>query len=240
MICKIENPNEFNSWKLRDIFSIRILALLKSYECKYNFATFYKQIDDNGIITAIISKLDNDVTISLGDDFDNNEIVHFLCVTGYSSVVCSDEFQFGAKYDEGMIMSSSIKRDSTMQGVIIDEYPKLMDLYNFVDYDGMDFKAWYVDISHRVRHYTAKAYTLNVGENIISSGILSSIYEGYAVLTAVRTSDEFRKMGYGSTLVNYICSDVCSTVYIMRDMELNESFYQKLGFKNIGKWRIYK
>jgi predicted GNAT family acetyltransferase len=115
-----------------------------------------------------------------------------------------------------------------------------MDLFNFVDYEEQDFSSWYVDISHRVRHKTAKAYTLNVNGEIISSGILSSIVDGCAILTAVRTGEAYRKMGYGSCLVNNICCDVADTVYIMRDMNLNESFYKNCGFKNIGKWRMYK
>lgn len=240
MICKIENPNEFDAWKLRDAFSVRILSLLKSYGCNYQFATFYKQVNDNGVITSILSKLDDDFTLAVNDDFDDAELVHFFCVTGYNSIMCNDEFDFGAGFEEGVVMSCSSKREGAMVGVTIDEYPKLMDLYNFVDYEGMDFKAWYVDISHRVRHGTAKAYTLNVGTDIISSGILSSLYEDKAILTAVRTSDEFRRMGYGSALVNYICCDVVGTVYIMRDKNLNEEFYKKLGFKNIYNWRIYR
>ena len=240
MICKIETPDEFDKWKLRDIYSIRILSLIESYGCKYHFATFYKQVNDDGVITAIISKLDNDITLSLGDEFDNSELVRFFCITGYSSITCSDEFEFGARYEEGIVMSCSSKHEIAENNVTVDEYPKLMDLFNFVDYEDMDFKSWYVDISHRVRHNTAKAYTLNIDDNIISSGILSSIYDDYAVLTAVRTADEFRKMGYGSYLVSFICCDVKNSVYIMRDKSLNESFYLRLGFKNIGKWRIYK
>lgn len=240
MICKIENPEELKSWKLRDIYSVRILALLKSYGCKYNFATFYKQINDNGIITAIISKLDDDLTLALGDDFNNAELVHFFCITGFNTILSSDEFEFGAKYEEGIVMSCNSKRESLNKNISIDEYPRLMDLFNFVDYESMDFKSWYVDISHRVRHNTAKAYTLNVDGAIKSSGILSSIYDNNAVLTAVRTADEFRNMGYGSSLVNYICCDVKGTVFLMRDMNLNERFYSNIGFKNIGKWRIYR
>lgn len=240
MIFKIDEPSEFDAWKLRDAFSIRILSLLKSYGCKYQFATFYKQVNDNGVMTAILSKLDDNFTLSINDDFDDSELVHFFCVTGFNSIMCSDEFEFGARYDEGVVMSCSSKLDNKPLNVIIDEYPKLMDLYNFVDYEGMDFKAWYVDISHRVRHSTAKAYTLNVGNDIISSGILSSIYDDKAILTGVRTADEFRRMGYGSYLVNYICCDVKGTIYIMRDKNLNEEFYTKLGFKNIYNWRIYR
>lgn len=239
MIEKIDNPADFDSWEQRDIYSVKILSLLHSYGTKYNFAVFYRQIID-GKITAILSRLDNDFTLAVGDDFDDSELVHFFVVTGYSTITCNEVFEFGARYEYGYVMSSDIKRDTAMQGATIDEFPKLMDLYNFIDYQNQDFKSWYVDISHRVRHGTAKAYTLNVGDNIISSGILSSVIDGYSILTGVRTDEEFRGMGYGSCLVDNICADVNGTVYIMRDKDLNEHFYSQLGFENVGKWRIYK
>ena len=239
MIELIESKEQLEQWTKRDIYSIRVLSLLESYGTRYHFVMFYRQIID-GRITAILSKLDNDVTLALDDGFDNAELLRFFCITGHGNILCDPAFQIGARFEEGMIMKCDRKFDKKMQGAFIDEYPKLMDLYNFVDYGNNDFKAWYVDISHRIRHNTAKAYTLNVGDNIISSGILSSIYDDYAVLSAVRTDDEFRRMGYGSSLVSHICSDVKNTVYIMRDMNLNEDFYKELGFENIGVWRMYK
>lgn len=239
MIEKINEITDFDDWKIRDIYSVRILSLLQSYGTKYNFAVFYRQIID-GKVTAIMSRLDNDFTLAICDDTDDSELIHFFCISGFSTITCSSLFDFGAKYEEGVVMASDTKRDTTMQGAVLDEYPKLMDLFNFVDYQNQDFKSWYVDISHRVRHGTAKAYTLNVNDTIISSGILSSIIDGYSILTGVRTDDEFRGMGYGSCLVDNICSDINGTVYIMRDKNLNEHFYNSLGFENIGKWRIYK
>ena len=220
------------------------MALLKSYGTAYRFATFYRQIID-GKITAILSKLDNDVTLALDDGFDNEELVRFFCITGHGTILCDPAFQIGAKFEEGVIMSSKVKRDlnvmgAGMIGISVDEYPKLMDLYNFIDYENQDFKSWYVDISHRVRHNTAKAYTLNVDGFIVSSGILSSIYDDKAVLSAVRTQDEFRNMGYASYLVSYICNDVKGSVYLMREANMNESFYSRLGFENIGIWRMYR
>lgn len=240
MIQKIENANELEKCKIRDLFTIRILSLLKSYGTGYQFASFYKQTNADGVITAILSRLDNDFTLALDEEFDEDELVHFFCITGYSSILSSDQFKKGSRYEEGMIMSCSSKNEIMMQGAVIDEYPKLMDLFNFVDYDNQDFKSWYVDISHRVRHSTAKAYTLNVDGEIISSGILSSVYDGDAILTAVRTADEMRGMGYGSCLVANICCDVKGTVYLMRDIDRNESFYSRLGFVNTGKWRMYR
>ncbi|MBQ7739942.1 MAG: hypothetical protein IJT65_01730 [Eubacterium sp.] len=239
MIEKIDNPEILLEWDLRDIYSVRILALLKSYGCKYHFCSFYRQVID-GKTTAVLSKLDKDVTLALKEGFDAEELIHFLCVTGYDSLLCDECFELGADYTEGFVMKCNTKRDAIIQGAYVDEYPKLMDLFNFVDYSSGDFKAWYVDLSHRVRHKTAKAYTLNIDDEIISSGILSSIIKDYSILTAVRTKEEFRGMGYGSFLIKYIYSDVNGTVYIMRDRDLNESFYLNLGFENIGKWRMYK
>lgn len=239
MIEIIEDFDGLKEWKKRDLFSIRILALLKSYGTSYNFATFYRQIID-GKITAVISKLDNDITLALDGDFDNAELVRFFCITGHSSILCPNEFQFGAKYDEGAIMQTNKKMNLPIVEATVDEYPKLMDLYNFIDYENQDFKSWYVDISHRVRHNTAKAYTLNVDGFIVSSSILSSIYDNTAVLSAVRTQEEFRNMGYASFLVSYICNDVKSSVFLMREANINESFYSRLGFENTGIWRMYR
>ena len=103
----------------------------------------------------------------------------------------------------------------------IDRYPKLMELFNFVDYDVLDFESWYVDISHRIRHGCARAYTLNRNDEIISSGIFSAMYNNDAVLTAVRTAPDFRHMGYGSALISEMMSDIKGKVYLMRETNLN-------------------
>lgn len=115
-----------------------------------------------------------------------------------------------------------------------------MDLFNFQDYDRADFEAWYVDISHRIRHGTAKAYSVNINNEIVSSGIFSSIHNNNAVLTSVNTAPEFRCMGYGSLLVSHMMCDISGTVFLMREKNKNEHFYSRLGFINTGKWRLYK
>ncbi len=239
MIKQINSPREMEAWQERDIFSIRILSLLNSYGCRYQFATFYLQ-ENEGEITAALSKLDGDVTLALREGADTQELLHFFCVTGYHTILCSDAFVFGAKYEEGSVMSCTTKWEPVQTDAVVDEYPKLMDLFNFTDYNTQDFQSWYVDISHRVRHGTAKAYTLCNDNGIIASGILSSIVGDDAILSAVRCTDAQRRKGYGSALVKHICNDVCGTVCIMREKGTNEAFYQRLGFKENGNWRLYK
>ncbi len=239
MIKKIETINEFDEYTKVDLYSIRIKSLLNAYGTGYDFAVFYKQINDNGEITAVISKLDDDFTIS-SNGSDNDELAEFIDVIGYSSCLCDELLNYDRKYDEGIIMAADKKTEFQLPYAEIDEFPKLMDLFNFEDYDSADFEAWYVDVSHRIRHGCAKAYSVNVNSEIVSSGIFSSIYNNDAILTSVHTASEFRRMGYGSMLVSHMMCDISGRIYLMREKDKNEQFYSRLGFNNIGKWRLYR
>lgn len=240
MIKMIENGAELDRLCTNDLFEIRIKSLLKAYGTKYDFARFYCQYDSNSNVTAEISKLDGDYSISYNSFCDFSEIEEFIKVLGYTSVLTDDKFIFNSSFDEGIIMSCNKKTEIPLGFCLVDEYPKLMDLFNLDDYEEADFENWYVDVNHRIRHNCAKAYSVNVNDEIISSAMLSSIYNNSAILSSVKTEPEFRRLGYGSKLVNYILNDVKKTVYLMRNENKNEEFYSKLGFKNIGKWRMYK
>lgn len=240
MIEKIDSIVKINSFSTQNIFFIRIMSLAKAYGFGYDFASFYRQIDENGNITAIISKLDNDFTLCANEYADNEELSEFFSVIGYSSVLSDDTFDFKNNYDEGIVMSAENRIEKNIPYVRIDRYPKLMKLFNFIDYGNADFESWYVDISHRIRHNCARAYALCIDDEIISSGIFSAIYDDDAILSSVQTTSAFRRMGYGSALVSEMLCDIKGKVYLMREDGLNEDFYSNLGFINTGKWRVHK
>ena len=56
MIKQIDDEAQFEGYAVTDIFSVRILSLLGAYGCKYPFARFYRQIDENETVTAILIK----------------------------------------------------------------------------------------------------------------------------------------------------------------------------------------
>ena len=219
MIKLIDNPDEFNTFNNDDIFFIRIMSLLKAYSTEYNFALFYKQIDESENITAIISRLDNDYTVCHNDNFNQKELDDFFKTLGFNSILCDEDLKLSFSYDYGITMATNKKIEKTINYAEIDEYPKLMDLFNLEDYSSADFESWYVDVSHRIRHGAAN---------------------NDAILTAVSTQSEFRRMGYASALVSAMVCDIKGKVYLMRDKNKNEEFYKKLGFENIGYWRMYK
>ncbi len=240
MIELIENSRQFSGFTHADIYSVRIFSLLMAYGCGYPFARFYRQINENGEITAVLSVLDKDITVSFCSGADRDELSEFISVIGFSSVLCDELLDIDAGYESGTVMKTDKTVELVLPYIEIDEYPPLFDLYNFIDYGENHFEAWYVDINHRIRHGCAKAVTLNVDDEIISSAIFSSIYENCAILTGVQTKPEFRKMGYGSALVSDMCCNFGGTVYLMRESGRNESFYKKLGFESTGRWRMYK
>lgn len=241
MIEQVNDRYRLTGYGGRDIYYVRILSLASAYGCKYPFARFYRQINADDEISAVISILDNDITLAFVEKLaDKNELVQFVQMLGFSSLLCDSSFAVDCKYTSGAVMKSDKKVEISCAYTAIDEYPHLFDLYNFVDYDENSFEAWYVDISHRIRHNAARALSLNIKDEIISSAIFSSIYNDDAVLTAVRTRPEFRGNGYASALVSAMCCDVKGTVYLMREQDKNEGFYKRLGFENCGIWRMYK
>lgn len=241
MIKQIEDETQLEGYNVTDIFSVRILSLLGAYGCKYPFARFYKQLDDAENITAILSVLDKDITVSCDNYADREEIAQFVSAVGYDSVLCTELPISSDSCESGVVMKLDKTIEIQNSFGAVNEYPNLFELYNFVEYSSnSSFDAWYVDINHRIRHGYAKAFTLDIGGGVISSAIFSSIYNNSAILTAVRTKPELRGMGYASALISSICCDFGGVVYLMRERGENKSFYKKLGFENTGIWRIYK
>lgn len=240
MIKQIEEGSALAEYEKTDIYSVRILSLLSAYGCKYSFARFYMQTDESGKITAILSSLDGNMTVSFTDAADKNEISDFSAAIGFATLLCDESLELDSAFESGEVMKSFKKMEVPCAFSQLDEYPDLFELYNFIDYGETDFASWYVDINHRIRHNAAKAFSLKNGDGIISTAVLSSIYKNSAVLTGVRTKPEYRRGGYASALVSAVCCGFCGDIYLMRESGKNERFYKKLGFENIGRWRMYK
>lgn len=240
MINKIQEKSETENYNNLDVFSVRILSLLNAYGCDYGFASFYIQKDDCGNTTAIISRLDGDYTLSFIKNADLDELKDFFSMISFSSLLCSSDFVLIRNFEQGKIMKSVKKIELTYPHSEIDEYPKLMDIFSLTDYEASDFKSWYADLNHRIRHGCAKAYTLKVNNKVVSSALFSFIYADYAVLSSVKTQKEFSRLGYGSCLVSYMNCDFGKNVYLLREENRNENFYKRLGFENCSDWRMYK
>lgn len=78
MIEYQQNLDLLRQYEQTDLFSVRVLALAESYGCDYNFARFYVQRTESGQMTAVLSYLDRDCTLSLTENADREELTAFL------------------------------------------------------------------------------------------------------------------------------------------------------------------
>ena len=228
------------SYSNTDCFAVKILALLKAYGATQSFLHFYFQESEGGV-SAIMAQLDGDLTLSYSAEADVEELVDFTLNLGFTSLLCNADFPLYEPFDEGVIMATG-KKPQTVKKYKFTEpqtHDELLEFFKFSDYGAMNFDAFYVDLNHRLRHGTAKTLELKFNGEIASVGLLSSVYNDDAIISAVKTDERTRGMGYGTALVGELMNKVHGTVFVMREENKNESFYKNLHFENIGRWRIY-
>lgn len=241
MIEKLNDIEKLNAFKSVDLYTIRIKSLADTYGFGYSFASFYRQMKHGGC-TAVFSILDSDITLAVDDDSaDVTELAEFFYLHGFTSLLCSAGFLLDRAFDQGTVMLSRDKNfgNSNLTICTLHSYDPLRALYDFLEYDGA-FDMWYADIHRRIAKTTAKACAVFENGRILSSALLSSVHNGCAVLSGVKTDSAYRNRGYATALVRYLCQTVPGTVYLMREHCKNEQFYFELGFKNTDQWRIYR
>ncbi len=104
------------------------------------------------------------------------------------------------------------------------------------------FEDFYVDVNHKLRHNSMRL--CGIEENNRLAAVAMTVAESCdgAVLGAVSCDPDFRRRGYGSSIVKHITNMLVEEnkcVFLHRAKNANVSFYNNLGFKEAGKWREY-
>ncbi len=115
----------------------------------------------------------------------------------------------------------------------------IRDIYGLLDEAGMagEFEPFYLDLSLKLRRGTALAFTEYRGESLIGCGVVSSISQRGAVLSALAVREDCRRQGVGSALLAR--AEAClpgRELYIFREAGKNESFYRRLGYAQADTW----
>ncbi|MCD7723129.1 MAG: GNAT family N-acetyltransferase [Clostridiales bacterium] len=222
-----------------DIYHTKIMSLASAYGFGYDFLRFYVQ-QSGAKVTAVLSVLDRDVIVSLDmAAADLGEISYFLRMTGFSSILCPGNLKLDFEFESGCVMKKSAAPLKTCAGGEIVQNVSLKKLYDFTQPQA-DFEYWYTDLNHRIRHGSARAYAQVCGGEIISAALLSAVWQNTAVLSSVKTAENHRRCGCASAVINQIFKDFGGDIYLMREHGKNKSFYERLGFEDIGLWKIYK
>lgn len=221
MIKRISSPEEMSALPEKGVEAQKIRSLLLAYGIKYDFCRFF--ISEN----AFIAQLNGDYIICDCGETDISELASFLDFSGFASVFCSD--RIGENLSKTLDLRAKKVYLMRFLGNPSAEKPDILspnEAYSIIK-TGFDFEfeAWYLDMSHRVRHGISRFYGLFGSALAVQYAI-----NGEALISQVASLPEKRGKGFASRLISAVCNELQDfAVYVLCEQEL-EGFYQKNGF----------
>ncbi len=234
-----------------DPFACRIISLCNSYNPELAFVDYWLINDEeSNKCTGAIARSGTSFILFLTDDSDIDEISSFMRVAGASSVLCSGKYElelYGSKCLSGSVLIRTEQFDILDETFNIIE-PDIKSAYELIvkcadeNFVPPAFDDFYVDVNHKLRHNAMRMYGISENNRLVAVAMTVAESDHGAVLGAVSCDPEYRKNGYGSGIVKYISNRLISedkAVFLHRAKNANVSFYNNLGFTEVGSWKEY-
>lgn len=254
MIISANEVNDFKSSVSKisdnDPFACRIISLYNSYPPELAFVDYWIISDEDGKCTGAAARSGTNFVLFLTDGSDLEEISSFMRVAGASSILCSGKYNldlFGYKKTTGAVLVRNTPFEFDGDSLNIVE-PDIKDAYDLIVRCADDnfkpplFEDFYVDINHKLRHKTMRIYGISDNGTLVAVAMTVAESGDGAVLGAVSCDPDYRKRGYGSSIVKYISNRLIAenkAVFLHRAENANVSFYDNLGFKQSDEWCEY-
>ncbi len=233
-----------------DPFACRIISLFNSYKPELVFVDYWLIADENGEYNGAIARNGSNFILFLSGKSDIDEVSSFMRVAGASAVICDGKYSLdliGCKTLSGVVLvrKEAFEDEETEISFIEPDIKSVYELMtcsadeNFVP---PSFDDFYVDVNHKLRHNSTRICGIERDGILAASAMTVAESENAAVLGAVSCRPDYRKRGFGSTLIKHITNRLVSenkSVYLHRAQNANEAFYDGLGFTEYGAWREY-
>lgn len=238
-MIKLIETNQLPSVNFTDGFSVtKIRANLSAYGCVYSFLNSWYQQDEQGEITAIIQKMENNLLMVATPNADFKEIKDFIVVIGFSSIGATPEIltRLGLKFKEFQVLEFKGKGEEDPP-----PYPNIKEVYSLLygeknkNIKTAEFEGFYADLSHKIRKGIAAAIAL---DNAVC--VASHITENTAVISGVAVQSKARKSGLGREVLNQMLAALGWRKIFVATAESVVPFYMKNGFSKAYKIAIYE
>lgn len=255
MIISADNIKNYTEMLLDvcgdDPFACRIISLYNSYNPELAFVDYWMIIDDvSKNCVGAIARSGTAFIIYLTREEDIDEVSSFMRVAGASSAICSGDFNLNV-FDGKSVTGAVLVKDDSFK--LIDNKlriytPDIKAVYELIvkcadeNFKPPQFEDFYVDVNHKLRHGTMRICGISEDNRLAAVAMTVAESRNAAILGAVSCDPEYRKHGYGSSIVKYITNELLSEnkkVYLHRAKNANVSFYNNLEFKDYGIWREY-
>lgn len=222
------------------------------YGKKYDFLDFWVQKDINGRGICALCRYYSTLIIC-GKTENIKEIIDFIKMLQPAEILCDESFNlFPFKLcSQGETMkffNNAVQYFDCFDIVkISSDMKKLREIYSLLNADCNsknalpDFESYFLDISHRIRHGVSDLYAvLNDCGQIVATAAIVAKTDDCAVIGCVATHPEYRRKGIAANIVGKITDNMLKNgkaVFLHREREIK--LYEILGYKTIGKWRVY-
>lgn len=227
-------------------FGCRIKALYNTYDYSLAFVDFWVQLVDN-MPVSLIARLETAFILLLTDNSDLEEMSAFIRVSGAENIICDGKYELDCpmkKTTGPILVSESVMRNERDFSVFS---PHIKDVYNLINkcrsenFAVPSYESFALDVAHKISKKTVRIYGIGDSKLISCIMTLAETDDG-AVLGALATDSDFRRLGHGAFLIKYINNVLVNEgkkVFLHRAPNENIEFYNKLGFKQYGLWSEY-
>lgn len=235
----------FLSFCDRDVFGTRIKSYFNCYSTDYDFVKFWVQTDENGYVTAAISRVDGDMTVS-AENADFEELLQFVKIVGYTTIQCNRKVAERFTADEtlwGYVVE--FKEETNINEISLRQKFELKEIYSIIKAENLtgvgDYLPWLSDTTFRINRGTAKPLLCEIdGENAGCAMVLFRTDKA-ALLGAVATVPEFRGRGVARNLVTRLANEELKsgrrTELLCKSDSIVE-FYKSIGFTVTDEWSL--
>lgn len=225
-------------------FACKIASTAAAYGTELPFAQFWLQVSDENIPVAAVSKLDDALTICTTHDSDNEELKELIAMLNVKSVLCSFSAAKAislpiAQQGEIMIYRNQrrLPAPDFENDPNLEEVHKLLCACKTDSFTPPEFEPFYLDMSHRVRHGTARVIGIRRNGTLVSCAMTVAQTANRAVISAVATHPAYQRQGFGRQAVCALISQLPQKeLFIFRAKNENAAFYRSLGFEPCGEW----
>lgn len=242
-----KNDIDFLTFCDRDVFGTRIKAYYNCYSTGYDFIKFWAQYDENGRITAVISRIDGDATLcACNADFE--EISEFLNIVGFRTVQCEKtaaEKLTDKEFDWGYVVRcEKVDKFSDTELKKVFELKEIYDIIKPENLTGVgDLLPWLSDTTFRVNRNAAEGRIALCDSQNAGCAMVLFRTDKAALLGAVATKPQFRGRGLARSLVLGLAekelSDGRRVELLCKNTSIVE-FYKSIGFCVINEWGLIK
>lgn len=223
MITLVKDLPDIN---VRNVVYVKLMCHYAAYKDYDKIALFWCQTDEMGTVTAIISLIDNNMTLCRsGGDLD--ELKSFITALSPANIftdlnsanaLCLNIVTKCASLYKKPPFNTENAAENTYEGLDF-TYSILSEFLSVGEKD-----AFIGDVSHRIRHNTAGYVTTKHSAGVI-------LYcENYATLAGIAVKSDVRRGGLGSATLSRLLEIIRDrTVFICAEYK-NVPFYENNGF----------